>query len=144
MNNDNDCEIDECVDCGNDEFFIEYGNLCELCYIQQNPQLDITINIKCNTCNIQLLKDQFIRICGTEPRDLCRECYDTEQKREEYKREEYNKYYDMIKNERKWVDKKPYSHNIISMYLQIIDELDIEDLSAEKVIKKLKLDLLGW
>ena len=99
MNNDNDCEIDECVDCGNDEFFIEYGNLCELCYIQQNPQLDITINIKCNTCNIQLLKDQFIRICGTEPRDLCRECYDTEQKREEYKREEYNK--EKEENERK-------------------------------------------
>lgn len=90
MNNDNDCEIDECVDCGNNEFFIEYGNLCELCYIQQNPQLDITINIKCNICNIQLRKDHFIRICGTE---LCRECYDTEQKREEY-----NKYYDMIKN----------------------------------------------
>jgi hypothetical protein len=76
-------EIDECVECGNYEFFIEYGNLCELCYIKQNPQLDTSIGINCNKCNIQLRKYHFVRIYGNEPRDLCMECYDEEQEQEE-------------------------------------------------------------
>lgn len=75
-------DTDECVKCGNHEFFIEYGNMCEWCYIKQNPQLDITINIKCNKCNIQLRKYHFVRVYGTNPRDLCRECYDIEQEEE--------------------------------------------------------------
>ena len=69
MNNDNDCEIDECVDCGNNEFFIEYGNLCELCYIQQNPQLDITINIKCKSSRFENWKIPGI-MAGNESPDF--------------------------------------------------------------------------
>ena len=72
-------DIDECVDCGNSEFSIEYGNLCECCYLQQNPQLDITINYNCNKCNIQLRKYHFVKINGENPRHLCMECYDIEQ-----------------------------------------------------------------
>ena len=49
-----------------------------------------------------------------------------------------------IKKERKWVDIKPYSHNIISLYLHAIDELEIEGVSGNDIIRKYNLTELGW
>ena len=49
-----------------------------------------------------------------------------------------------IKKERKWVDKKPYSHNIISLYLHAIDKLEIEGVSGNDIIRKYNLTELGW
>ena len=58
--------------------------------------------------------------------------------------EKYKAYYEAIKKEKRYVDKKPYSHNIISINLRAIDELGYKKITADKVIKKLKLDKLGW
>ena len=49
-----------------------------------------------------------------------------------------------IKHERKFVDIKPYSHNIISMTLEMIDELKLEGISGKDIIKKYDLESLGW
>jgi hypothetical protein len=56
----------------------------------------------------------------------------------------YNAYYEAIKREKRYVDKRPYSHNIISINLRLIDELGYKKITGAKVIKKLKLDKLGW
>jgi len=48
-----------------------------------------------------------------------------------------------IKEERQYVDKKPYSHNIISLRLQQIFE-DYGKVETNKAIKDFKLDKLGW
>ena len=49
-----------------------------------------------------------------------------------------------IEEERKWVDIKPLSHNIISLYLHAIDELKIEGVSGNDIIRKYNLTELGW
>lgn len=56
----------------------------------------------------------------------------------------YNAYYNTIKREKRYVDKKPYSHNIITLNLLAIDKLGYKKITGAKVIKKLKLDKLGW
>lgn len=48
-----------------------------------------------------------------------------------------------IKQEKRYVDKKPYSHNIISLTLQIIAKKYGKEI-ANKVIRDLKLIKLGW
>jgi len=48
-----------------------------------------------------------------------------------------------ILNERDWVDIKPYSHNIISICLQILSE-DYGQDEANKVIRDFDLTELGW
>lgn len=48
-----------------------------------------------------------------------------------------------IFNERKWVDIKPYSHNIISLCLQMISNKYGKD-EANKTIKDFDLNELGW
>ena len=53
-------------------------------------------------------------------------------------------YEQRIKTERKWVDIKPYSHNIITLSLKAIHDLEIEGVSANDVISKYKLEILGW
>ena len=60
------------------------------------------------------------------------------------KMEKLQEYETRILTERKYVDIKPYSHNIISLNLQMIDDLKIEGISGEDIIKKYKLDILGW
>lgn len=50
---------------------------------------------------------------------------------------------DKIKKEVPYVDMKPYSHNLISLYLmQINKEFGKEE--ANKVIDDFDLELLGW
>ena len=49
-----------------------------------------------------------------------------------------------IEKERKWVDKRPYSHNIISLYLNAIDELVIDGVTGNDIIRKYNLTELGW
>ena len=49
----------------------------------------------------------------------------------------------IILNERQWIDIKPYSHNIISLVLRCIAEKYGKDV-ANKLIKDLKLDCIGW
>ena len=56
----------------------------------------------------------------------------------------YKNAYEAIKREKKNVDKTAYAHNIISLNLRLIDELDYKKMTGDKVIKKLKLDKLGW
>ncbi len=48
-----------------------------------------------------------------------------------------------IKRERKYVDKKPYSHNIISITLLIIAK-EFGKEEANKAITDFKLINLGW
>jgi len=48
-----------------------------------------------------------------------------------------------IKDERPNVDKKPYSHNIISLTLREINHR-FGQSEARKAIKELKLEKLGW
>lgn len=48
-----------------------------------------------------------------------------------------------IMTERKYVDIKPYSHNIISCLLRQADE-EIGKGTAIKLIKQCKLEKLGW
>lgn len=50
---------------------------------------------------------------------------------------------DQIKNEVAYIDKKPYSHNIIGLCLSSIDEHFGKE-EANKVIKDFKLDKKGW
>ena len=57
------------------------------------------------------------------------------------KLEEYEQ---RIKTERKWVDIKPYSHNIITLTLKAIHDLEIKGVSANDVISKYKLEIFGW
>ena len=57
------------------------------------------------------------------------------------KLQEYEK---KIENERDFVDIKPYSHNIISLTLRMIDDLEIEGCSGLDIIKKYELESLGW
>ena len=49
----------------------------------------------------------------------------------------------IIKNEIPYVDMRTYSHNIISMELNIISSIYGDDV-ADAVIKFLKIDDLGW
>ena len=42
-----------------------------------------------------------------------------------------------------WVDVKPYSHNIISITLRIVDEEHGRE-EANKIIEKAGLESLGW
>lgn len=50
---------------------------------------------------------------------------------------------DKISAERRFVDKKPYSHNIISLTLQQIHtEFGKEESNA--AVRELKLEKLGW
>ena len=49
-----------------------------------------------------------------------------------------------IKQERKWVDIKPYSYNIISLMLRAIDDLELDCINADDIIVKHRLDELGW
>lgn len=60
------------------------------------------------------------------------------------KMEKLQEYETRILTEREYVDIKPYSHNIISLNLQMIDNLEIEGISGLDIIKKYKLDSLGW
>ena len=48
-----------------------------------------------------------------------------------------------ILEERKYVDIKPYSHNLISLYLKQYAELEGHDKTNQLIID-LKLDELGW
>ena len=48
-----------------------------------------------------------------------------------------------IRKERRYVDRKPYSHNIISSCLRIIAEKYGKD-EANKAIRELGLKKLGW
>tara|TARA_R110000803_G_scaffold131122_1_gene198397 strand:- start:1298 stop:1495 length:198 start_codon:yes stop_codon:yes gene_type:complete len=57
------------------------------------------------------------------------------------KLQEYEK---RIEYERDFVDIKPYSHNIISLNLQMIDDLEIVGCTASDIIKKYDLESLGW
>jgi hypothetical protein len=57
--------------------------------------------------------------------------------------ETLNDYINDIKKERKYVDRKPYSHNIISYTLKIIAE-KFGKIEANKVIRELGLTELGW
>jgi hypothetical protein len=57
------------------------------------------------------------------------------------KLQEYEK---KIENERDFVDIKPYSHNIISLTLRMIDDLEIEGCRGLDIIKKYELESLGW
>ena len=50
---------------------------------------------------------------------------------------------DTIKKERRFVGKKPYSHNIISLTLRIIAEKFGKD-EANKTIRICELKKLGW
>jgi hypothetical protein len=50
---------------------------------------------------------------------------------------------DKIFAERRFVDKKPYSHNIVSLLLMQINE-DFGKKQANAAIRELKLDKLGW
>lgn len=50
---------------------------------------------------------------------------------------------DKISAERRFVDKKPYSHNIISLTLQRIAS-DFGRAEANAAIRELKLKKLGW
>ena len=49
----------------------------------------------------------------------------------------------IINNEIPYVDMRTYSHNIISMELNIIDSVYGDDV-AKAVLKFLKLDDIGW
>ena len=49
----------------------------------------------------------------------------------------------IIKNEIPYVDMRTFSHNIITMELNIIDSIYGEEV-AQAVLKFLKLDDLGW
>jgi hypothetical protein len=49
-----------------------------------------------------------------------------------------------IVRERFWVDIKPYSHTIITLDLQAIDDLQIEGSRGEDIIIKYDLTSLGW
>ena len=48
-----------------------------------------------------------------------------------------------IEEEMEWVDIKPYSHNIISIKLRMIDEF-YGDKEVNKVIRHLNLTSIGW
>jgi hypothetical protein len=48
-----------------------------------------------------------------------------------------------IKKERLYVDRKPYSHNIISITLQIIAK-EFGKEEAKKAVRDFKLETLGW
>ncbi len=54
-----------------------------------------------------------------------------------------NDWVQAIKNEIPFVDKKPYSHNIINIALAAIGN-DHGTMAANKVIEDLKLERLGW
>ena len=56
---------------------------------------------------------------------------------------DYDYYFNKIKYERQYVDVKPYSHNIISLELQIVSE-KFGQAKANTIIRELKLDELGW
>jgi hypothetical protein len=51
---------------------------------------------------------------------------------------------EIIERERDWVDIKPYSHNIITLTLQMIDTLEIEGSRGNDMIEKYDLESLGW
>lgn len=50
---------------------------------------------------------------------------------------------DDIRREKRYVDKKPYSHNIISSILRIIANKYGKE-EANKTIREFKLQKLGW
>jgi len=52
-------------------------------------------------------------------------------------------YREAIREERRYVDKKPFSHNIISITLRIIAEKFGKE-EAKKAIRDFKLNKLGW
>tara|TARA_B110000285_G_C14967779_1_gene534972 strand:+ start:84 stop:296 length:213 start_codon:yes stop_codon:yes gene_type:complete len=60
------------------------------------------------------------------------------------KMEKLQEYETRIRNERRFVDIKPYSHNIITLNLTMIEDLEIEGISGLDIIKKYNLDSLGW
>ena len=60
------------------------------------------------------------------------------------KMEKLQEYETRIRNERRFVDIKPYSHNIITLNLTMIEDMEIEGISGLDIIKKYNLDSLGW
>ncbi len=52
-------------------------------------------------------------------------------------------YIEKIEDEIPYIDIKKYSHNIITLYLQAIDNNYGTD-KANEVIKELKLNTMGW
>ena len=49
-----------------------------------------------------------------------------------------------IEKEVYWIDKKPYSHNIVGLQLTRLNELGFDDEMMKKVIKMFRLDKKGW
>ena len=58
--------------------------------------------------------------------------------------EKLRKYEKTIEYERQFVDIKPYSHNIITLNLGMIDELNIEGSRGKDIIRKYGLERFGW
>lgn len=54
-----------------------------------------------------------------------------------------DEYRNIIKEEVPYIDKKPYSHNIIGMTLSIIAK-EYGDEEVKKAIRDFKLDKKGW
>lgn len=55
----------------------------------------------------------------------------------------FNDAFIKIMDERKFVDIKPYSHNIISLRLKIVSD-KLGQAEANKLIKMCELEELGW
>ena len=55
----------------------------------------------------------------------------------------FNDAFIKIMDERKFVDIKPYSHNIISLRLKIVSD-KLGQAEANKLIKMCDLEELGW